>query len=66
MNLSPTRRSLNPDPPTREMDQLLSTGEIQTVSLFAMALAGNGLRRHQLYRRTNQDDYRQRPYKGKD
>jgi len=29
---------LNPKPPEREMDQLLSTGEQQTVSLFAMAL----------------------------
>ena len=29
---------LNPNPPNREMDQLLSTGEVQTVSLFAMAL----------------------------
>ena len=29
---------LNPDPPDREFDQLLSTGEIQSVSLFAMAL----------------------------
>jgi len=29
---------LNPNPPKREMDQLLSTGEQQTVSLFAMAL----------------------------
>jgi len=29
---------LNPHPPEREMDQLLSTGEQQTVSLFAMAL----------------------------
>ncbi|HIJ53084.1 MAG TPA: aspartate kinase [Planctomycetes bacterium] len=29
---------LNPNPPRREMDQLLSTGEQQTVSLFAMAL----------------------------
>ncbi|GAG30465.1 unnamed protein product, partial [marine sediment metagenome] len=25
---------LNPNPPKREMDQLLSTGEIQSVSLF--------------------------------
>ena len=33
---------LNPDPPEREMDQLLSTGEIQTVSLFAMALEAAG------------------------
>lgn len=33
---------LNPDPPEREMDQLLSTGEIQTVSLFAMALDAAG------------------------
>jgi len=33
---------LNPDPPSREMDQLLSTGEIQTVSLFAMALQAAG------------------------
>ncbi|MBN2455398.1 MAG: aspartate kinase [Sedimentisphaerales bacterium] len=33
---------LNPNPPEREMDQLLSTGEIQTVSLFAMALAAMG------------------------
>ena len=33
---------LNPDPPEREMDQLLSTGEIQTVSLFAMALEAMG------------------------
>ncbi len=29
---------LNPNPPKREMDQLLSTGEQQTVSLIAMAL----------------------------
>ena len=29
---------LNPDPPRREMDMLLSTGEQQTVSLMAMAL----------------------------
>jgi aspartate kinase len=29
---------LNPNPPKREMDQLLSTGEQQTVSLMAMAL----------------------------
>lgn len=33
---------LNPDPPAREMDQLLHTGEIQTVSLFAMALEAMG------------------------
>jgi len=33
---------LNPNPPEREMDQLLSTGEIQTVSLFAMALDAAG------------------------
>ena len=33
---------LNPNPPKRELDQLLSTGEIQTVSLFAMALAAAG------------------------
>jgi aspartate kinase len=33
---------LNPNPPTREMDQLLSTGEQQTVSLFAMALVAMG------------------------
>jgi aspartate kinase len=33
---------LNPNPPAREMDQLLSTGEQQTVSLFAMALDAMG------------------------
>jgi aspartate kinase len=33
---------LNPNPPKREMDQLLSTGEQQTVSLFAMALDAMG------------------------
>ncbi|HUV41479.1 MAG TPA: aspartate kinase [Sedimentisphaerales bacterium] len=33
---------LNPDPPKRELDQLLATGEQQTVSLFAMALAAAG------------------------
>ncbi len=33
---------LNPNPPRREMDQLLSTGEQQTVSLFAMALDAAG------------------------
>jgi len=33
---------LNPNPPEREMDQLLSTGEQQTVSLFAMALDAMG------------------------
>jgi len=29
---------LNPNPPKREMDQLLSTGEQQSISLFAMTL----------------------------
>src|SRR4030043_434814 len=29
---------VNPNPPKREMDQLLSTGEQQTVSLIAMAI----------------------------
>src|SRR4030042_4370546 len=33
---------LNENPPERELDQLLSTGEIQSVSLFAMALAKAG------------------------
>jgi aspartate kinase len=33
---------LNPNPPKREMDQLLSTGEIQSVSLLAMALEQMG------------------------
>ncbi|MFC1738187.1 aspartate kinase [Planctomycetota bacterium] len=33
---------LNPNPPEREMDQLLATGEQQTVSLFAMALDAAG------------------------
>jgi aspartate kinase len=33
---------LNPNPPKREMDQLMSTGEQQTVSLFAMALDAIG------------------------
>lgn len=33
---------LNPNPPKREMDQLLSTGEQQTVSLFAMAFDALG------------------------
>ena len=32
---------LNPNPPKREMDMLLSTGEQQTVSLMAMALDAN-------------------------
>jgi len=35
-------RELNPNPPSRELDQLLSTGEIQTVSLFAMVLEAMG------------------------
>ncbi|OHB55121.1 MAG: aspartate kinase [Planctomycetes bacterium GWF2_50_10] len=33
---------VNPNPPKREMDQLLSTGEQQTVSLFAMACEAEG------------------------
>jgi len=33
---------LNPNPPKREMDQLLSTGEVQSVSLLAIALAAMG------------------------
>ena len=33
---------VNPNPPKREMDQLLSTGEQQTVSLIAMAIEGMG------------------------
>jgi aspartate kinase len=35
-------KELNPEPPERELDQLLSTGEIQSVSLFAMALDAMG------------------------
>ena len=35
-------KELNPNPPRREMDQLLSTGEQQTVSLLAMALDAMG------------------------
>ncbi|MBM4023861.1 MAG: aspartate kinase [Planctomycetes bacterium] len=35
-------RDLHPNPPTREMDQLLSTGEQQAASLFAMALDAMG------------------------
>lgn len=35
-------RQLNPSPPKREMDMLLSTGEQQTVSLMAMALDAMG------------------------
>jgi aspartate kinase len=33
---------VNPNPPKREMDQLLSTGEQQTVSLVAMAIEAMG------------------------
>ena len=33
---------VNPNPPKREMDQLLSTGEQQSVSLVAMAINGMG------------------------
>ncbi len=33
---------LNPNPPKREMDMLISTGEQQSVSLFAMALDAMG------------------------
>jgi aspartate kinase len=33
---------VNPNPPKREMDQLLSTGEQQSVSLVAMAIEGMG------------------------
>ncbi len=33
---------INPNPPKREMDQLLATGELQTVSLFAMAVEAMG------------------------
>ena len=35
-------KELNPEPPERELDQLLSTGEVQSVSLFAMALDAMG------------------------
>ena len=35
---------LNPNPPKREMDQLLSTGEQQTVSLVAMAIEAMGFK----------------------
>jgi aspartate kinase len=35
-------KELNPNPPRREMDQLLSTSEQQTVSLLAMALDAMG------------------------
>ena len=35
---------VNPNPPKREMDQLLSTGEQQTVSLVAMAIEAMGFK----------------------
>ncbi len=35
-------KEINPNPPKREMDQLLSTGEIQSVSLLAMAIEAMG------------------------
>lgn len=35
-------KELHPNPPAREMDQLFSTGEQQTVALFAMALQHMG------------------------
>lgn len=35
-------KEVNPNPPKREMDMLLSTGEQQTVSLLAMAVEGMG------------------------
>jgi len=35
-------KELNPNPPRREMDMLLSTGEQQTVSLMAMAMDAMG------------------------
>lgn len=35
-------KELNPNPPKREMDQLLSTGEQQTVSLIAIAMDAMG------------------------
>lgn len=35
-------KEVNPNPPRREMDMLLATGEQQTVSLFAMALWAMG------------------------
>jgi aspartate kinase len=35
-------REVNPNPPKRELDMLLSTGEQQTVSLLAMAVEGMG------------------------
>jgi aspartate kinase len=39
---------LNPNPPRREMDQLLSTGEQQTVSLLPCTLDAMGPRRSAL------------------
>ena len=35
-------KQLHPNPPLREMDQLFSTGELQSVSLLAMALENMG------------------------
>ncbi|HEY0675718.1 MAG TPA: aspartate kinase, partial [Immundisolibacter sp.] len=36
-------RSVNPQPPVREMDVLLATGEQASIALLAMALAGRGV-----------------------
>lgn len=36
-------KSINPDPPKREMDMLLATGEQTSVSLMSMALCGMGV-----------------------
>ena len=38
-------REISSDPPKREMDQLLATGEQVTISLMAMALEQMGARR---------------------
>ena len=42
-NLVNMARSLSPDPPRREMDMLLSTGERITMSLLCMALHQHGV-----------------------
>ena len=55
---------VNPNPPKREMDQLLSTGEQQTVSLFAMALDAMGQPAISMTGGQMTNDDRRRSYKG--
>ena len=57
-------REISEQPPAREMDMLLSTGEQISIALMAMAIQALGRAGHQLHRRPGRHRHRQHAHQG--